>query len=167
MTHLRKLTGTLTLVAVVAGLLTLGANRADATIFGRNLDRAPAKSAPVTKASVAVQPGAVHTVPSVPVYESPACAPCISYCHHRTLRKTCCGCCDTLKILLPVQDPCCCTNIVEVPVCLPGCCTDAPCVSSRCGLFGRGIVTYTWCCGYKVRVVFNKCGDVVVHSYGR
>jgi hypothetical protein len=29
------------------------------------------------------------------------------------------------------------------------------------------VVTYEWCCGYKVRVVFDRCGDITVHSYGR
>lgn len=90
---------------------------------------------------------------------------CIRYRHHRTLRRTCCGC-GTMKLVLQVKDccRCCCVN---VPVCVPCGCTDAPSVCTTRGLFGRQAVTYTWCCGYKVRVEFDRCGDVIVHSYGR
>lgn len=90
--------------------------------------------------------------------------PCISYKHHRGC-KVCCGCESPIKTVLVVNDPCCCDCPVEVPVCIPSCCTDKPCVSSRCGLFGRGIVDYSWDCGYRVRVVFTRHG-VVVHTYG-
>ena len=93
-------------------------------------------------------------------------APCISYHHHRTLRRTCCGCCDPINAILEVTDPVCCTT-VEVPVCLPGCCDGVPTVCPGRGLLGRGVVEYQWCCGYRVKVVFKKCGDIVVHSYGR
>jgi hypothetical protein len=103
-----------------------------------------------------------------------ACAPavdccpqrCIRYVKHRRLRCVCCGCCKPpVETVLRVQDPCDCT-VVEVPVCLPPCCEDAPCVRSRCGLLCRGVVTYDWCCGFKVRVVFRHCGDIVVHTFG-
>jgi len=64
-----------------------------------------------------------------------------------------------------VQDPrtCC---LVDVPVCLPGCCTGAPLVQGRAGLFGRGITTYCWDCGYRMRVVVGNHGDVTVHYFG-
>jgi hypothetical protein len=28
------------------------------------------------------------------------------------------------------------------------------------------VVEYDWCCGYKVKVVFDRRGDVTVHYYG-
>jgi hypothetical protein len=55
---------------------------------------------------------------------------------------------------------------VEVPLCIPCCCTDAPTVTSRCGLLGRGIVEYCWSCGFTATVVFRASGDVVVHYRG-
>ena len=98
---------------------------------------------------------------------APVCdAPCITYKHARCRKKICCGCESPLNVLLSVKDPCCCDRIVEVPVCIPGCCTDVPCVKGRCGLFKRGIVWYEWCCGFKMKVVFDRCGDVKVTYYG-
>lgn len=93
--------------------------------------------------------------------------PCITYKHHCTLRRTCCDCCKPpLKIVLKVQDPCtCCTY--DVPVCLPGCCCGEPVVCDKVGILGRASVTYEWCCGYRVKVVFDRCGDITVHSFGR
>ena len=103
--------------------------------------------------------------------QAPACDACckpvcIKYLHHCTVRKTCCGC-DTIKSVLCVTDPCCCGKTVEVPVCLPCDCTDTPKICDRCTILGRSSVTYKWCCGYKVKVVFDRCGNVTVHSYGR
>ena len=45
---------------------------------------------------------------------------------------------------------------------LPACCEGCPAVDSRCGLLCRGAVTYDWCCGYRVVVRFDRCGDVTV-----
>ena len=43
----------------------------------------------------------------------------------------------------------------------------APCVSCRRGLFGRTITEYTWCCGYKVRIVLStRRNTLTVHTYG-
>ncbi len=90
---------------------------------------------------------------------------CIRYRHHCTLRKTCCSC-GTIETTLQVKDPCeCC--VIPICICLPDCCTDCPKVCAGRGLLGRSTVTYEWCCGYKVRVVFDRCGDITVHSYGR
>ena len=106
----------------------------------------------------------------------PACAPCAACCYepriryvaHRLCRRVCCCCApEPRQTILQVQDPgSCCCRLVDVPICLPGCCDDAPCVRSRGGLFCRGVVTYTWCCGYTVRVVFHHRGDITVHTYG-
>jgi hypothetical protein len=68
-------------------------------------------------------------------------------------------------VVLQVVDPCCCCY-VEVPVCLPACCEAVPTVCSRHGLFGRRIVDYSWCCGYRIKIVFRRCGDLTVHCYG-
>jgi len=94
------------------------------------------------------------------------CDRCIKYRHHPTLRKICCGCEESTRTVLQVTDPCCCC-VVEVEVCLPACCDDCPKVCCSPGILGRDVVTYEWCCGYKVRVVFDRCGDITVHSYGR
>jgi hypothetical protein len=96
------------------------------------------------------------------VAPAPTCpTPCITY-HHRRIRKACYDpCAGMAEMVLAVKNPCsCCT--VEVPVCVPVCCVDVPCVDSRCGLFGRGIVEYSWECGFRVLVVINKHGDVRV-----
>jgi hypothetical protein len=89
---------------------------------------------------------------------------CISYNSHRFLRCKW-DCCNTQKVVLQVPDYCCCC-LVEVPVCIPDCCSGAPTVCSHCGHFGRDVVEYSWCCGYHLKVVFDRCGNVTVHSYG-
>jgi hypothetical protein len=97
----------------------------------------------------------------------PCCTkPCISYRHHRRCRRhCCCDCRPPVSVVLQVVDPCR-SCYVEVPVCLPACCGDTPTVCSRRGLFGRRIVDYSWCCGYHIKVVFRRCGDLIVHCYG-
>ena len=94
--------------------------------------------------------------------------PCIRYHHHCTIRKTCkcCECCEPIQAVLAVTDPCCCDNSAEIPVCLPGCCEGEPTVCESVCL-GRGVVEYEWCCGFRVKVVFQKRGDIAVHTYGR
>lgn len=94
-----------------------------------------------------------------------ACQPCITYKHHilgcRKFR-----CCDMDKVVLQVTDPCCCCYF-DVPVCVPCCCAkEAPSVCCRKGILGRTVVEYSWCCGYHVKVVIDRCGDVVVHYNG-
>jgi hypothetical protein len=67
--------------------------------------------------------------------------------------------------MLTAKDPCTCCEI-EVPVCVPGCCKEPSCVTCRRGLFGRSITEYTWCCGYRVKIVVTRRGAVIVHTYG-
>ena len=67
-----------------------------------------------------------------------------------------------IKVCLNVQNPACCTQCTTVEVCIPGCCEGPPKVCSRCGILGRGIVTYEWCCGHRVTVVFTALGTVRV-----
>ena len=116
--------------------------------------RANAKAEPMYEAIEAVELPALYP------------APCITYRQHG-LRRVYSGCEPPIQALLEVENPCCCGPLLAVPVCLPACCTDVPDVSSRRGLLGRGIVTYSYCCGLTIKVVFERCGDVTVHYYGR
>ncbi|MDG2408259.1 MAG: hypothetical protein P8M53_04535 [Pirellulales bacterium] len=99
--------------------------------------------------------------------EKAACcpAPCITYRQRGRCRKVCCGCDPPVKTTLKVADPCCCKTCYDIPICLPACCKGEPCVTDRCGALCKGVVVYKWCCGYKVKVVIKKCGDIVVTSY--
>jgi hypothetical protein len=96
------------------------------------------------------------------------CVPryCIEYRQHRQHRRICCGCgVEPFTAMLQITDPCRCCP-VEVPVCVPGCCTGTPSVSCRQGLFGRTITEYTWCCGFRVRMVLTRRNEIIVHTYG-
>jgi len=115
--------------------------------------------------NVPVQRGPVQK--GSPVQKGADCYHQISYHHHCTLRKTSCCSCGTIRQVLMVDDPCCCGKTIAIPVCLPDCCDDQPKSSGHCGPLGRGVTTFHWCCGYKVKVVVDRCGDVTVHSYGR
>lgn len=152
------------LLAVLTGLVVALPALAEARLL---------KSA---KADVALQPPANGKSPSdamprvegAPLIVSSApCCPkrCIEYRHHRG-KKVCCGCEPPIQLMLAVKDPCVCDCFVDVAICLPACCTDVPKVCNRRGLLGRDVVEYEWCCGYRVRVVFDRHGDVMVHSYG-
>ncbi|UUO05674.1 hypothetical protein M4951_20145 [Blastopirellula sp. J2-11] len=94
------------------------------------------------------------------------CAPpCISYRdHHKLFARKCCSCAPPVKMVLVVEKPCT-SCAFEVPVCVPACCKRAPTVCSHPGIFGRTIVEYDWCCGFHIRMVFTRCGDLIVHSY--
>jgi hypothetical protein len=97
------------------------------------------------------------------------CCPtrCVTYKHHRVGKKVCCcDCTPALPMVLAVKDPCVCGCYVEVPICLPACCTDAPKVCEHGGIFGRDVVEYEWCCGYRVKIIFDRHGDVIVHTFG-
>lgn len=142
-------------------LSLLSASIANAGLFKQSASGQVAK---VTLASATTAQESLPAPPTVQPRHFPKY--CISYRNHPLLGPRT-GSCGTMKIALAVPDPACCKYVVEVPVCIPCCCTDVPKVHSRCGVLGRRIVVYDWCCGYKVRVVFNRCNDVVVHSYGR
>ena len=101
--------------------------------------------------------------------ECEACdEPSIRYHHHGTLRKICkfCECSEPVEAVLGVTDPCCEDNSAEIPVCLPPCCEGEPTVCASVCL-GRGVVEYEWCCGFRVKVIFQKRGNIAVHTYGR
>lgn len=168
-------------IACVAMILGLIAGRADAGRFARTTvakkaqapaaqPKAPATAAtpaPAKDASAAKAPApAPETAPPTKAAKPAApaakagCAP----------KQNCCQpCCDNrppVKTVLHVVNPLtCCT--VDVPVCLPACCEGEPTVCSRCGIIlCRSVVTYDWCCGYRVIVRFRACGDVVVAYRG-
>ncbi len=110
------------------------------------------------------QPTAPAPAPKVATCEAVKCCPRnICYKHHPG-----CGCydsCKRMELILQVKDPCACC-VVEVPVCIPACCTAAPTVCCYKGFLRRQVVEYSWACGFKLKVVFDKHGDIVVHYYG-
>lgn len=109
-------------------------------------------------------PAAAAPAPKVATCEPVKCCPRnICYRHHPG-----CGCydpCKKMDLILQVKDPCACC-VVEVPVCIPACCTTAPTVCCYKGFLRRQVVEYSWACGFKLKVVFDRCGDIVVHYYG-
>jgi hypothetical protein len=121
-----------------------------------------ALSAPAPAALVAPP---VMAVPGAYVAPVTGCCPqpCIIYRHHGP--KLCCGCEPPIPTLLTVNNPC--TGCpVDVSVCLPVCCTGAPSVGCHKGLLGRSVVTYDWCCGFRVTVRFLHNGKVIVATHG-
>ena len=76
-----------------------------------------------------------------------------------------CNPCQKMNIILQVKDPCTCC-IVEVPVCIPVCCTGNPSVCCHRGFLGRQIVTYSWCCGVSVDIIFKRNGCYIVRYCG-
>jgi hypothetical protein len=97
----------------------------------------------------------------------PVCCPkpCITYRHCGP--KLCCDCCKPpVETTLKVKTPCTGCE-VDIQVCVPACCTGEPMVCCGVGFLGRPIVEYEWCCGYRVRVAFKLCGDLLVTTWGR
>jgi hypothetical protein len=70
-----------------------------------------------------------------------------------------------MDVILQVKDPCSCC-LVEVPVCIPACCTTNPRVCNYKGFLRRQVVEYSWDCGFRLTVVFDRGGDITVHYYG-
>lgn len=108
-------------------------------------------------------PAAICAVPEPACYApAPVCCPepCITY-NSRGRHRSCYGC-DTVNIVVPVKNPASCGCVVAVPMCIPACCVGEPCVKAHRGLLGRGVVVYEWCCGFKARVTFDRCGDIKV-----
>lgn len=95
---------------------------------------------------------------------APCCPkPCVVYRHFGP--KICYGCKTPVPTVLTVKDPCTCCP-VDISVCLPACCTGAPSVCCHRGLLGRTVMSYDWCCGFRVTVRFLHNGDVVVATHG-
>jgi hypothetical protein len=119
------------------------------------------------------QKAPMHSVQKMPVIAQKSlvpvsvCSPPIRYVQRRPCKRTCCGCSSSVQTVLHVQDPRACTPCpVMVPVCLPGCCVGTPHVTTVVGLLGRGNVCYKWCCGYRVKVVFDNHGGIIVNYFG-
>lgn len=91
-------------------------------------------------------------------------APCVKYDTNRSARRmyACNGSVSVTMVACNPANGC----AYEIPLCIPACCTSAPTVSSRCGLFGRGIVEYCWPCGFSAEVKFRNIGDVKVDYDG-
>jgi hypothetical protein len=87
------------------------------------------------------------------------CDRAITYRHHHPRTEPCGA---RHEAVLLVKDPCTCC-LIQVPVCLPCCATGEPTVCCHKGILGRDVCEYTWCGGYRVRVVINRDGCVVVH----
>lgn len=118
-------------------------------------------------APVAVIPAAAVTTTAGGGCEPACCDPCVNICYRDLSRcRTCCDpCLPDIKTCVVVCDPC--TGCpIRVPVCLPSCCTGDPCVSGRCTVVGRGLVRFTWCCGFTATVRFSRCGDLLVTYRG-
>ncbi|MGD9722295.1 MAG: hypothetical protein AB7O59_11360 [Pirellulales bacterium] len=98
------------------------------------------------------------------VPKEPCCPePCIKY--HHCGPKLCCGCEPPKEITLKVKNPCTGCE-VDVPICLPACCKGEPEICCGKGLFCRDVVEYEWCCGFRVKVIFRHCGDLLVKTWG-
>jgi len=113
---------------------------------------------------IAVDEGAVAPMPQsdASVVHTP---PCIKYDTNRHARRMY-ACSGSVELTMVVQNPADCC-LYEIPLCIPGCCTGEPVISSRCGLFGRGIVEYCWPCGFSAKVKFRHVlGDVRVDYDG-
>lgn len=87
------------------------------------------------------------------------CEPKISYRHHHPRTEPCGA---RHEAVLLVKDPCTCC-VVEVPVCLPCCAKGEAEICSRKAILGRDVTEFTWCSGYRVKVVIDRHGCVVVH----
>ena len=100
-----------------------------------------------------------------PVSPQPCCPkPCITY-HHKG-PKLCCGCDPPIETVLTLKSPCTGCEI-EVPICMPACCKGEPTMCWTTGVFCRDVAIYEWCCGFRVRVTFKHCGDLLVTTWGR
>ena len=75
------------------------------------------------------------------------------------------ACFGSVELIMVTCNPCdgC---YYEIPLCVPACCKEAPTVSNRRGLFGRGVVEYCWPCGFEAIVKFRKVGDIRVDYEG-
>lgn len=99
-----------------------------------------------------------------PIQKGSCCVPsCIRYFEHGRARR-CCG--PTYQTTLTYCDPCS-DCLVCIPVCVPVCCDEPAKIVERHGALGRSVVVFRWCCGYMVKVVTDRCGDVAVHQYTR
>lgn len=131
-----------------------------ASVAEARLTRAANKQEPAAAAPTSPAPAVAVAASCAP---AKCCPPSICYRNHKG-----CGCfdpCKRMDMVLQVKDPCTCC-LVNVPVCIPACCTGAPSVCCHKGFLHRNVVEYSWPCGFCLKVVFDRCGDVTVHYYG-
>jgi len=84
----------------------------------------------------------------------------------RCCPKPCCEPPPPVETTLYVCHPCTGCK-VPVTVCVPACCaTEAPAVCSRRALIGKELTTFSYCCGFEVKVRWDHCGKPVVHTRG-
>jgi len=144
---------------------------AEGGIFQKNAaQKAAVQKAPmpvVQKTPIVVAQKSMPVVAQKSFVTKNCCPPKIRYVQRRRCKCVCCGCTQPVQTILQVRDPRGCGPCsVSVPVCLPGCCVGMPAVRTGVGLLGRGNVVYRWCCGYRVKIVFDKCGDITVNHFG-
>ena len=127
---------------------------------------APAMPAPEAAAPAPATAPADATAPAPAAAPADVIKPCIDYRTHLSARRML-RCAPQVKVVMETQNPADCC-VYEIPLCIPCCCQDeAPCVTSDCGILGRGVVTYCWpCCGFEAKVVFKDCHEVKVHYRG-
>ena len=109
--------------------------------------------------------GVVAETPAGPVVHQPKYID-YRYTHRARKRWYCCEPTMQTVLLVPDSRKCSCCGLFEVPVCIPACCVGEPTQKCHAGIFGRGKVVYTWCCGFKLVVTIKKCGDIVVTYIG-
>lgn len=112
-------------------------------------------------------PPAVAPAVAAPAVKVATCEPvkCCVLCYKQHPGCGCYDSCKRMELMLQMKDPCTCC-LVEVPVCIPACCTTAPTVCCHKGFLHRQVVEYSWSCGFKLKVIFNKHGSAVVHYFG-
>ncbi|MFO0867377.1 MAG: hypothetical protein U0935_00385 [Pirellulales bacterium] len=110
-------------------------------------------------------PAAWQQSPSqAPVQKGAVCVPpCIRYIEHGHARR-CCG--ERYETVLTYCDPCTGCQ-VNIPICLPTCCNGPLASCERVGALGRSVIVYRWCCGFAVKIITDRCGDVTVHIFNR
>lgn len=139
----------LSTVAIAAVAAVMSSQSAEASLRARRAAAAATVASAGDPACCAPAPAPVCCPPNICYRDRTCCNPCCDPCQ------------PDIKQVLTVCDPC--TGCpVQVPVCLPGCCTGCPEVCARPALFGRGVVTYRWCCGFSATIRFDRCGDVLV-----
>jgi hypothetical protein len=128
---------------------------------------APLQVMPAAQVVIDESVPATNLAPSADATATPAAVrkvDCIVYDTDRESRRMF-ACNPTVNLVMVTQNPAdhC---LYEIPLCVPACCTGEPIVSSRCGLFGRGVVEYCWPCGFRAIVKFRNIGDVRVDYEG-
>lgn len=84
----------------------------------------------------------------------------------RLCPKPCCAPPPPVEVTLLVCHPCTGCK-VPVTVCVPACCaTEQPAVCSRAAIIGKQLTTFSYCCGYEVKVRWDHCGNPVVRTRG-